>query len=138
MYCKNKGPTVTIIKSQLGLLFGGYTSLNWSAQHDYLDDPNNAFIFSLTKLTKHSNDTKKNSIICYPTVYDENTGFGFGYGDIWISHNSNENANSTSCLGKDYDSDYFDPYSDIVKKYLAGSHNFKVEDIEVYSIIFEA
>ena len=34
-YCENKGPTLTIIKSSEGWIFGGYTSVNWSSDSIY-------------------------------------------------------------------------------------------------------
>ena len=29
--CDNKGPNISIIKSEHGLIFGGYTSLSWES-----------------------------------------------------------------------------------------------------------
>lgn len=30
-YCDNKGPTLIVIKSSVGLIFGGYTSVHWTS-----------------------------------------------------------------------------------------------------------
>ena len=48
--CKNKGPTITIIKSKADKIFGGFTQKHWRAphhnSHEYIEDEN-AFIFSI-------------------------------------------------------------------------------------------
>jgi hypothetical protein len=48
------GPTVTLVSSEGGKLFGGYTSLSWSSQttSEWMKDEK-AFIFSLSNRTKH-------------------------------------------------------------------------------------
>ena len=56
--CDNKGASITIIKSEHGLFFGGYTSLSWDMSHNYYVDNSNPFVFSLSKKTKHLNFTK--------------------------------------------------------------------------------
>ena len=53
--CDNKGPNISIIKSEHGLIFGGYTSLSWDNSNQYAADNKNPFIFSLSKKTKHLN-----------------------------------------------------------------------------------
>ena len=42
--CDNKGPTITIIKSNWGNVFGGYTSKSWSSKPAFHADPE-AFLF---------------------------------------------------------------------------------------------
>ena len=56
-HCDNKGPTVTIIKSEHGKIFGGYTTVSWTSPYDkygksYRDKE--AFVFSITHATKHT------------------------------------------------------------------------------------
>ena len=50
--CDKKGPTLTLIKSTLGHIFGGYTSADWVSEIKYTIDPH-SFLFSVTHLTKH-------------------------------------------------------------------------------------
>ena len=56
--CNNKGPTLVLIKSEFGNVFGGYSSISWTtppgepSKWAYYQDPD-AFIFSLTNGTKH-------------------------------------------------------------------------------------
>ncbi len=56
--CDNKGANITIVKSEHGLIFGGYTSLSWDMSNTWVIDNDNPFIFSLTKKTKHLNHSK--------------------------------------------------------------------------------
>ena len=58
-YCDNKGPTLTLIHTNKGKIFGGYTPINWESLDgkDKTDDL--TFIFSLNsmiKFTKHQED----------------------------------------------------------------------------------
>jgi len=50
--CDNKGPTLSIIKSKCGKVFGGYTSTAWSSVRGYKKDEK-AFLFSLTNKIKY-------------------------------------------------------------------------------------
>ena len=43
-YCDNKGPTITIIQSNWGNIFGGYTSKSWKSDNSMIRDEN-AFLF---------------------------------------------------------------------------------------------
>ena len=47
--CDNMGPTVTLIKSEEGFIFGGYTSISWSSNFETCMD-NNSFIFTLLNM----------------------------------------------------------------------------------------
>lgn len=50
--CDNKGPTLTVVKSCVGNIFGGYASISWTTITKYHSDPK-SFLFSLTDQTKH-------------------------------------------------------------------------------------
>ena len=46
--CNNKGPTLTIITSDTGHVFGGYTSVNWNSSSDFVQDPSlKSFLLTL-------------------------------------------------------------------------------------------
>ena len=45
--CDNKAPTLMIMKSDKGQVFGGYTSETWNVDNKYKND-STAFLFSLT------------------------------------------------------------------------------------------
>lgn len=51
----NMGPTLAIIKSEAGYIFGGFTNLNWDVSNKYVFDSKKSFIFSLTNQSKHLN-----------------------------------------------------------------------------------
>jgi hypothetical protein len=55
--------------------------------------------------------------------------------DIYISDNSNLNADSSSNLGNCYTHPNYAVESTEAKSFLAGSFNFKVSEIEVYTKI---
>jgi len=44
--CDNKGPTITIIKTNKDKIFGGFTSLPWDQSGSYRQDTT-AFLFSV-------------------------------------------------------------------------------------------
>jgi hypothetical protein len=46
--CDGKGNTITIIKSNLNYVFGGYASSAWNSSGTWIKDPN-AFLFSLIR-----------------------------------------------------------------------------------------
>jgi TLD len=50
--CDNKGPTISIIKSKCGKVFGGYTSQAWTSVRGYKKDEK-SFLFSLTNKIKY-------------------------------------------------------------------------------------
>jgi hypothetical protein len=51
--CDNMGPTITLIKSEFGKTFGGYTNLSWSKK-GWISGTGKSFIFQLDHNTKHS------------------------------------------------------------------------------------
>ena len=127
--CDNKGPTVVVIKSHLGKIFGGFTDVAWDSTNNYKTTMN-SFLFSIDRKAKYEQKAGQtsNSIYAYSTY---GPTFGGGH-DIYIADNCNS---STSCYS------YF-PYSYDCKEYnnpsssdwLAGAYNFKVDEIEVFSV----
>ena len=125
--CDDKGPTVTIIRSNKETIFGGYTSQSWKSSGDFVSDPN-AFIFSLTHKTKHA--TQKCSD--YSIYCRSNYGPTFGTGnDIRVVDRCNS-TDKNYCNGNQT---YELPAGVNPDTYIAGTHNFKVKEIEVYSVI---
>ena len=137
--CDDKPNTLVVIKSENGNIFGGYTEQSWSGRM-WKNDPN-SFIFSLVnkdnKPIKIKVTENKYSIGTYETC-----GPAFGgnvlnnelsSGDIYISDKSNLNAYSSSNLGNCFIHPNYAVESTEAKSYLAGSFNFKVVEIEVYT-----
>ena len=106
-YCDDKGPTLIVIKSSEGWIFGGYTTQSWSGYGIYNDmifyiignkDDDKAFIFTLknshgvepTQFMKK--EEKKQAICCYP---DYGPLFGSAFTsliDIYINDKHNEKS----------------------------------------------
>ena len=94
---------------------------------------NDAFIFSVSKKTKHLCHDKQYSI--YKSTEDSVT-FGEAGSDIYISHNCNTDG-SYCYLGNSYTPPNGLTFNTLeANSYLAGSLYFKVIDIEVYAVKF--
>jgi hypothetical protein len=63
-HCDHKGPTITIIESTNGCVFGGYASVSWNCMNTYIRDPK-AFLFSLKN---PSREKKKLSVLIPATA----------------------------------------------------------------------
>lgn len=138
-HCDSKFPTLTIIKSRNGNIFGGYTEASWSSDWASKED-SNTFIFSLkNKLSTpmkcfYSKPTeyvlklpvKKVNIKCSPVH-----GPIFGDNDIVIAFDANSNEN-VSKLGTNVWFHHNDLDKNNQKSFLAGSENFRVSDIQVF------
>ncbi len=141
--CDNKGPTLTIIQSTDGQVFGGYTTASWAYpvnqagqpadKGDYAEDSPAAFVYSLTrgiKIYKQKPGSKGKLESIYRS---ESFGPTFGSGhEIYICDKCNTNAYNSSLVGKTYGNfpEGFD-----CRTHLVGSFNFTVKEIEVYAVI---
>ena len=47
-HCNNKGPTLTIIKSENDEIFGGFTKSNWNNENFAYGQDEDAFLYSIT------------------------------------------------------------------------------------------
>jgi hypothetical protein len=60
------GPTLVIIKTTAGKIFGGFTKANWDSHADKPDS--SSFVFSVDKFTKYPVQTNfETAIHCNPT-----------------------------------------------------------------------
>jgi len=144
--CDGHRNTLTIVETQGGVpyVFGGYTSETWSSLGEWKTDKN-AFVFSLinkrNKPVKISVDTlvgvgkggtkrsQNDAIYC-----SSNYGPTFGRGhDLYIASDCNRNDNSYSYLGYTYRHTKYAQGSNEARTLFAGSLNFKVNEIEVYT-----
>ena len=134
--CQGKAQTITIIKSTLGYVFGGYASVEWDADDESaktVNDPN-AFLFSLVN---HENS----SIVLHVATGNSDgvymdPSFGPAFGvypnlDLAIADASNTNMNSIADLGNAF------PFSNANQttqrqQFLAGSLYFQTIEIEVF------
>ena len=122
--CDGKGPTVTIVKSKNGYIFGGYLTVPFSYdRQSHYDDK--AFLFSLTNMKKFPIKLKEHAVFHY------NKGWGpyIGYKDKC------DLAIKSECLSNK--KSYCEPTSyEFERVDLIGSYekNFEVEDYEIYLI----
>ena len=132
--CDNKGPTITIVKTDTGHIFGGFNPISYISEAMY-NECEDSFIFSLSdgieikpvkcpvkRYMKH-HAIKQNDKMYSP-------GFGeIDSADLFISYKNL--ANSYSNLGKVYKA----PKNCDPNKFLAGRPNkWNVVEVEVYAV----
>ena len=134
--CDHKPNTLTIVKSIIGNIFGGFTIAQWSSPVNATwQFDNKAFIFSLVNkenrplIFEHTSNVNKKYSICSMN----NRGPIFG-NDLLISDNSNSNTNSFSNLGYTYTHPEYSFESERAKTILAGTFYFQVQEIEVFQM----
>lgn len=127
--CNNKGPTVVLIKSSLGKVFGAFTDKDWTSNNNY-QNTSNSFLFSIDKKGKYplKAGSESNAMYCYSSY---GPTFGGGH-DFYICDNCNTNTSSYSNFPYSYTcTEYVNNGS---SNWLAGAYNFKVEEIEVFTV----
>ena len=120
--CDFCGATLTIVRSDIGKRFGGYSSISWDKGiGNYISKGDN-FLFSLDT-RKYYKNTSGN----YHTYHNEGYGPTFGSAhDLYISNGCMSNQNSyTNKTDYDRTSAY---------ELNGGVYKFKVLDYEVYKI----
>jgi hypothetical protein len=135
--CDNQGPTVTIIQSEAGNVFGGYNPTHWSQSGSYSFDQN-SFIFVLQskkgKPSKFDNfGTDRNS------TYNC-AGYGPTWGgghDLYVCDNSNTNTSSYCNSSYSFKIPGEVYGSTTAQSVLAGSYNYKTKEIEVFRKVKE-
>ena len=148
--CDEKGPTITIIKSNWGNIFGGYTSISWT-NHPHFCEDKNAFLF-LIKCDAESVQTEcpqifkiKQSATRSAVFHNPGQGPCFGMGfDIAIKDKCDDNAGWKSYKIYDYNYTLARSY-DIDNVILCGGKEkllrtmdlyvFKVMDYHVFQVL---
>ena len=72
--CNGKCPTLAVIQTTKGYIFGGYTTQLWKDGNIAIRDEN-AFVFSIDKKKKYNIKQPENAI-----GFNKNSWWGFGYG----------------------------------------------------------
>jgi len=132
--CDNQGPTITIIKSNHGNIFGGFNKNPWSSNNQNTQSMEN-FLFSYkNKNSKKPIQIKSaNSNTQYSAYNGSSYGPTFGGGhDLYICNSCNSVGSSYTNLGHTYTLIGYTYGQQNTKDYLAGSYNFTVIEIEVY------
>jgi len=130
--CDDIGPTLTIIQSKEGYIFGGYSPRNWNTSKSYFSHPH-TFLFTLTNPhsippTKfHLRRHDPLAVCCRP---DRCSVFGGGY-DICVGSNSDK-------ISRDSYSRFPCSFVDTVglgNLTFTGRRNFLTKEVEVYACI---
>jgi hypothetical protein len=132
--CDGHGHTVSLISSQNGFIFGGYTALVWNSSTQWTSDrKRKSFLFTIKnphglppRTFPLGRDGRANAI------YNQSTYgplFGSGH-DLCIHNQCNAFNSSSTNLGYSYTNDSGIPGNSV----LTGAANFVVEEIEVFEI----
>jgi hypothetical protein len=118
--CNGKCPTLAVIKTTNGYVFGGYTTQMW--KNGEVKD-NNAFVFSIDKKKKYNIKQPEHAI-----GFSENNCwlFGYGYNAIYIydkckTRNDNYVDNKTYDIKEQYELN-------------GGEKNFTVKSFEIFQV----
>ena len=120
--CDNQGPTISIIESTDGHIFGGYTSKSWNTNNKSdVPDPD-SFLFNINIKKKYGVSNNKgilnNTYIC---------NFGdSSFHELWVSNNYFSNGgwcdNGAGYNFKNYELS-------------GGKSEFKIKELEVYKVM---
>ncbi|CAM4842959.1 unnamed protein product, partial [Rotaria magnacalcarata] len=129
--CNDKGPTITIIKSNNNYLFGGYTAIPWASDGLGKNDTT-AFLFTFTNPhsippTKYLIDSSKATNAVYHQIGIGPT-FGSGH-DITLENASNTKSSSHT----NFPNTYLDTTGKGSNTF-TGAYYFTTSDIEVFKL----
>lgn len=150
--CDSKPFTLTIVKSNNGNIFGGYTESQWNdpdgkensrgvennqSKDNYYKRDNNAFVFSLVnKIGKPMKVGVSSGEEDFAIYCRTSNGPTFGRGcDFMINGDSNVNKTAWSNFGVSFGSDEINKLeknSNESKSFLAGAEKFSVLEVEVF------
>ena len=121
--CDNKGPTLTIFKTEDGNIGGIYTPLSWD-DHTVWKNDLDTFMFNLNKSEKYKKLKNESSIYSMKNYGPWSFGFGFYSTNQMnkIQHNST-NINN-----------YYENGANILPNNTNGTKYFNVTDVEVFKI----
>jgi hypothetical protein len=126
--CDDEGPTIVIVESTTGAVFGGYSDLSWGVQGSYATT-SNSFLFRVRPaMTQYGIISGKEGYAVY-----RRSGYGptFGGGhDLYIANSAMGNSNSYTNAGHSYTFPSYPNY-----QLLDGQKNFQVKDYVVLKVI---
>lgn len=124
--CDDHSPTITLIKTDNGLRFGGYTTQTWNNDEDCKQD-DEAFLFSMNLRKKYEIQKGVECAIYCGGEYGPTFGEGF---DLCLCNNFMGLNGSYSNFPKSYGKG--SSTNELTDK----NRNFKISDVEVYSVDF--
>ena len=139
-YCDDKGGTITIIKSNFGNIFGGYTSKSWTSKGGYTKDEK-AFLF-LIKSDDKAIQSKcplllelKKEYVNYAICSDSTFGPTFGRDDIFIHSDCNNwIATAKNCAYKNSDNPQINICGGNISAHWGEGHFCTVNEYQVFQI----
>jgi len=126
--CDNQGPTVVIVLTTTGNIFGGYAATSWHSSAGYYKG-DTSFLFRLRPGMRHYNVKKGKET--YSMYRNSNYGPTFGGGhDLYIVNNALSSTSSYTNGGHSYDFPGYPNY-----QLNDGVKNFKVLDYVVVKAV---
>jgi len=127
--CDDKGPTVTIVESRKGNVFGGYSDISWTSATGYVSS-SNTFLFRLRpNMQRYDVQTGRKAYAIY-----QNPSYGpiFGYShDLRIANSALRTIDSYSNGGNTYVFPSSSSY-----ELNDGTKNFQVKDYVVLQALY--
>lgn len=126
--CDDKGKTLTVIKTERGSVFGGYTDISWKSSGGWASGTKNSFIFLIQQ--DETAAVGKCSDASEEVHHESNYGPTFGGGhELYTSNNCNTYSSSyTYCSGTYYEKINGLQHLD------QGNQRFQVQEIEVFLV----
>ena len=129
--CDDKGPTLTLIKSTGGHIFGGYADKPWSSQGGYHSASPEAFLFALSCHSGLGPTKMPLTVPAKAMAHSSNHGPTFGSNvDLHVANNANSNTESTIFIGGSYQC----PAGQNAQTFITGSHTFQAAEVEVFAV----
>lgn len=121
--CNNKGPTVCLMKSGHGKIFGGFMPEAWTSRNNYVNN-RKIWLFSITNKAKYElqNPDSQSQYAGYD-YYTYGPTFGGGH-DLYVSSDFTSNSNYSSKSS----------YSFSDNTSFTGGYNFTLTELEVFSL----
>ena len=124
--CDNNSPTITLIKTDNGIRFGGYTTQTWNNNEECKQD-DEAFLFSINLRKKYEIQKGVECAIYCGGEYGPTFGEGF---DLCLCNNFMGVNGSYSNFPKSYGK------GSSINELTEKNKNFKINDVEVYLVDF--
>ena len=124
--CDNNAPTITLVKTEDGLRFGGYTTQTWNNDEECKQD-DEAFLFSINLRKKY--EIKKGTECAIYCGGEYGPTFGEGF-DLCLCNNFMGVNGSYSNFPKSYGK------GSSTNELTERNKNFRINDVEVYLVNF--
>ena len=123
--CDNKGPTITLFKSDNNRKFGGYLSKNWESIGGWKTD-NNVFLFSIDLNKKYKiKNNQKDTYYCDGIIGPDFCQLGFGNFGNLLAKNKCFEYNLIS---------YYEVDQEYKEYEISGNYDILCKDLEVYKV----